>query len=231
MRNMLLISGVLCLIFDVVVAQNQMKNLKSIDNDSISIHTNSLKRVVDFDFIIEQKSWRYSTFDSTFVDYSNAKIDTTRFEGEIFVQTKPLIVKITFTNTEKEKLYLISEKVNFDLLPECVFLKNIYYNRDEIKRNIKIFHNNINHAVEWGSLYPDVGNNKYVVEHRKLVNRYRKLNDTICMLLSNKLEKLYLENHKRKNPIRVQGYKLSDIKFPPKYIPKIGKITWGIICT
>ncbi len=221
MRNRVLIIILFCLYINNIVAKNPVKNFNYIIDDSLNF------KVFNFEF--SQKGWRYSTFDSTFVDYNNVIKDTAYLDGNQFIHTHLLSIKLGLTVEEKFKIYILSNKVEFYTLPNHIELKNIFYFRSEFEQTISMSIDKVNHVVIWDGIYPDLGNNTYVIKHRKLVNRYKELCDTIYSILIRKVElqELYPSNGMKKNPINVQGVNLKKIGFPNKHIPRIGKYTWG----
>lgn len=228
MRNILSIIILLYLNVNIVGAINPTPkaNYKNVDSTLL----NELK---DFNFVFSQKGWKYSTFDSTYVDYNNLIRDTIYFDGDKFIRTNLLQYKFVFTNEEQLKIYTVAKNVKFDLLPDYLELKNIYYFTPEYEQTISINFANKKHSVTWDGIYPDLGNNKYVRKHRKLVGRYKELSDTIYSILIKKVElhELYKKNGKKENPINVQGVSLKKIGYPKKYVPKIGRYRWGIIAS
>jgi len=224
MKNIILVIVLSCLCMTGIPAQETIQKVNS-DTD--------LNEVKGFDFVFSQKGWRYSTLDSTYIDYNNVVKDTTFFNGDQFIHTNLLQSKFIFTNEEKLKIYAVAKKVKFDLLPDHLELKNIYYFTPEYEQTISIYSSHETHTVSWDGIYPDLGNNEYVLKHRRFVDRYKELSDTIYSILIKKvdLQKLYLKNGERKNPITVKGINLNKTGFPKKYIPKIGKYRWGIIAS
>ena len=229
MRN--IFSILILLYLNVYIAASinptQKDNYKDIDSLL-------LNEANDFNFVFSQKGWRYSTFDSTFVDYNNVIRDTTYFDGEQFIKTKLLQKKIVFTDKEKLKIYRVAKNVKFDLLPDYLELKNIFYLTPEYRQTISInFANNNKHSVSWDGLYPDLGNNNYVRKYRKLVGRYKELSDTIYSVLIKKIEilQVYHKESRMRNPMNIKGITLKKTGFPKKYIPKIGKCKWGILAS
>lgn len=102
MRNLFSIIILLYLNINIVAAiqPTQKGNYKNIDRTI-------LNEVEDFNFVFSRNGWRYSTFDSTFVDYNNIIRDTIYIDGEQFIKTKLLQKKIVFTNNEKLKIYRV----------------------------------------------------------------------------------------------------------------------------
>jgi hypothetical protein len=201
----------------------QKANYKNVDSTL-------LNEVKDFNFVFSQKGWKYSTFDSTYIDYKNVISDTTYFDGNQFIQNNLLLYKFVFTNEEKLKIYIIAKNVKFELLPDNLELKNIFYFTPEYEQTISINFANKKHSVTWDGIYPDLGNNKYVRKHRKLVGRYKELSDTIYSILKEKIEiiQIYHKDSRIRNPMNVKGVNLKKTGFPKKYIPKIGKFGWGV---
>jgi len=229
MRNILSIIISLSICINIVAKnaeKNTEKNPNNKNGDSIQID-----KLDGFNFIYSQKHWRYSSFDSTYVDYINIINDTTYFNGDLFIQTHLLQTKLGFTYEEKLKIYLVSKKHKFILLPDYLKLKNIFYNPSIYKQTISIYFGNENYTISWDGIYPDLGNNEYVLKHRKFVDQYKELSDTIYSILIKKVElhELYNKSGVKHIPINVRGVSLKEIGFPKKQIPKIGRYNWGVI--
>lgn len=228
MRNILSIIILLYLYVNIIAAKNSIQNSNYKNNDST--HLNEVK---DFNFVFSQKGWKYSTIDSTYVDYNNVIKDTTYLNGDQFIQTNLLQSKFVFTNDEKLKIYTLAKSVKFDLLPDYLELKNIYYFTPEYQQTISIYFGDEKYTVTWDGIYPDIGKNEYVIKHRELIDRYKELSAFIYSILMKKVEllQLYHKDSRTRNPINIKGVNLKDTGFPKKYIPKIGKYKWGVTCS
>lgn len=224
MRNIISIIISLYININILAAINPTQKTNYLNVDSTL-----LNEVKDFNFVISQRSWRYSTFDSTYVDYDNVINDTTYFNGDQFILTNLRQCKIVLTNEEKIKIYIAAKNVKFDILPDYLELKNIYYYIPGLEQTISIYFANKKHSVTWDGIYPDIGTNKYVLKHRKLVDRYKELSVTIYSILIKKIEiiQLYHKGSKLQNPMNINGINLKDTGFPKKHIPKIGKYKWS----
>lgn len=225
MRNIISIIISLYININIVAAINPIPKAKYINIDS-----KLLNEAKDFNFVISQKGWKYSTFDSTYIDYNNVINDTTYFNGDRFILTNLRQCKFVLTNEEKSKIYIVAKNIKFDKLPAYLELKNIYYFTPEYEQTITIYLTNKKCSVTWDGIYPDLGNNKYVIKYRRLVEKYKELSDTIYSILIKKIEiiQVYPKESRLKTPMNVKGINLKNTGFPKKYIPKIGKCRWSI---
>jgi hypothetical protein len=224
MRNVSSIIILLYLYVNIVAAKNPIQYANYENSDSTH-----LSEIEDFNFVFSQEGWKYSTFNSMYVDKINVINDTTYLDGDQFITTDLRQCKIVLTNEEKIKIYIAAKNVKFDILPDYLELKNIYYYIPGLEQTISIYFANKKHSVTWDGIYPDIGTNKYVLKHRKLVDRYKELSVTIYSILIKKIEiiQLYHKGSKLQNPMNINGINLKDTGFPKKHIPKIGKYKWS----
>ena len=229
MRNLLSIIILLYIAISGIAAKKPLQNTDC--NNDRKTHINHLNDVKGFDFTYCRRYWAYSTLDSTYFDFTHhnpAIADKTNNEVELWSEPIPYHAVFRLTDEEKLKIYEVAKKIKFDLLPDTLELKNIYYFRTIFEQTISISFGIEKYTVTWDGIYPDVGENEYIHKYRKFVNRYNELNDTIYSILIKKAElhELYKKSGENENPIYFRGVTLKEIGFPEKYIPKIGRVIW-----
>lgn len=218
------------IIIGSVVVLHSQKNM--VPND---------KRLPEYDFIdannfvfeYSRKSWRYSMIDSLYYDFDNKTInkkDSNNFEFELLSYPIPLVAKTVLTKEDITKIYLVAKKVHFELLPNKLELRKVFFLRDDLEQTVSIWHNQKYHRVTWDGIYPDMGRNQYVVKYRKIVDRFKELNDTIHSVLMrrNEIQQLYKGNSIT-SPMAFRDINLSETGFPKKYSSKIGNYDWTLI--
>lgn len=209
----------------------ESKNTSRSDNNPKETNLRVDLQVKDISFMIicSQKYWRFSTVDSTYIDYLNIKKDTSIIEGEMLIQSIPKSIKIVLSNEEKLKIIMAAKSNNFNLLSDNLHLNGIQYINNEFKQTITINSRDLNHSVTWDGIIPDIGNNEYVVKHRKLVNQFNELSSIIYSILKNKVEINNLYNQNKMNcPIYINGVSLKKIGFPQNKSSLIGNYLWGV---
>lgn len=192
----------------------------------------------DFEFFISQNGFSYSSKDSLYADKRNLRpqdySENLVFDGIIQpdIGKEYIHAKVGLSENEKRRISSILTRCNFHSLPSDLCIRNIWFMRDYYGQEISIKNSHSHHRVIWDGIYPDIGDNKYIIQHRHFVTLFNQIGDTIRSILSKKSEiaRVYNSNPS-KNPISIERITLKGIGFPIEQSKNIGKYHWSVVCS